>query len=123
MGANEVVSRVHHRQPVFLDAKTREMWLDPKHSFKDCFNAIMGSQVARFGDHLEYVEVSHLVNSIRNQTRDCILSKEDYDAKQLKLGLGRFFKKVSDLSEEEKKEYKAKTPEKPTIIKPVREEE
>ena len=83
----------------------------------------MGSQVARFGDHLENSEVSHLVNSIRNQTRDCILSKEDYDAKQLQLGLGRFFKKVSDLSEEEKKEYKAKTPDKPTIIKPVHEEE
>ena len=81
MGANEVVSRVHHRQPVFLDAKTREMWLNPKQSFKDCFTAIMESQVAKFGDHLEYIEVSHLVNSIRNQTRDCILSKEDYDAK------------------------------------------
>jgi hypothetical protein len=41
----------------------------------------------------------------------------------LQLGLGRFFKKVSELSEEEKEEFKSKTPDKPALLKPVPEEE
>lgn len=98
------------------------MWLDPKYTFRECYDAIMESKVATLGEHLEYIEVSHLVNSIRNQTSDCILPKEAYDAKQHQLGLGRFFKKVSDLTEEEKQDYKAHTPEKKTILKPVEEE-
>ena len=82
MGANELVSKVHHRQPVFLDAQTRAMWLDPKFSFRQCFEAIMDSRIAKNGSHMDFTEVSHLVNSIRNQGSDVVLSKEAYDAKQ-----------------------------------------
>ena len=61
--------------PVFLDEKTKALWLDPKYSFKECFRAIMDSDVVKSGEHLEFLEVSSLVNSIRNQTSDCIMPK------------------------------------------------
>ena len=39
------ISKVHHRMPVFLDEKTRKVWLDPKQTFKNCVDAITESEI------------------------------------------------------------------------------
>lgn len=64
--ANKKISEIHHRMPVLLNKETREMWLDPKKSFEDCYCAIIKSNVICSGDGLELVEVGSLVNKVKN---------------------------------------------------------
>ena len=79
--ANKEIADIHHRMPVLLDEKTREMWLDPNKSFAECYKAIIESDIICDGNKIEMVEVGPLVNKVVNQSADCILSKAEYDQK------------------------------------------
>ena len=89
--------------PVLLDEKTQEQWLDSKISFEECLVDILASELVN-DDVLDFTEVSDLVNSVRNQTPDCILPKKQYDEVKLQKGIGRFFSKETQESKEKKLE-------------------
>ena len=77
--------------PVFLDELTKAMWLDPSIKFQDCLAEIIKSKVY---EGLTFYQVGELVNSIKNDSEDCILPKEDYEEKLHKKGLGKYFTKL-----------------------------
>ena len=91
MEAIKPVSKIHHRMPVILDSKTKDLWLDPNVKFNDCFNEILTSTVY---EGLDFYEVGEIVNSVKNDKPECLMKKEDYDEMVHQRGLGRFFTKV-----------------------------
>jgi putative SOS response-associated peptidase YedK len=86
---------VHDRMPVFLTPETAALWLDPKAKWDDIISGILKTSQAVASKHLLMYEVSPLVSNIRNESKDCILPKKDYNAHQLAKGIGRFFQKKS----------------------------
>lgn len=79
MNAASSLEKIHHRMPVFLNEKTKEMWLDPNCKFQDVFKEIIESRHYQDGG-LTFYQVGEIVNSIKNDTPDCILTKAEYEA-------------------------------------------
>jgi hypothetical protein len=98
--------------PVFLDEKTVHMWLDRTLCFTECEKEIEKSNIPH--DLIAY-QVSDLVNSLKNQEKECILPRKEQSLASIYKGLGRFFK-VGD--KEEAKETKFEVP-KPHQVTPV----
>lgn len=84
---------VHDRMPIFLTPETAALWLDPSAKWKDIIGTVVKASQVHAQSQLLIYEVSPLVSNIRNESPDCILSKKDFDARQLSKGIGRFFQK------------------------------
>ena len=70
------------------------MWLNPEVSFMECFREIQKEKKIYKG--LKFYEVGDLVNSIKHDKPECILSKKEYEDLLHKRGLGQYFTKVSE---------------------------
>jgi len=90
---------VHDRMPVFLTPQTAAIWLDPAARYADVVGRVLSEAKEHARAHLKLYEVSSLVSNVRSESPDCILSKKEYDEKQLAKGIGRFFKKVEAKTE------------------------
>jgi len=99
MEAADSVKKIHTRMPVLLDEKTKEMWLDPNYKFADCLKAVVESKCY---EQVDFYEVGQLVNSIKNDSEDCVMAAKDYSAKLHEKGLGKFFGKPVNIEEMKK---------------------
>lgn len=76
MDAAKEVAHIHDRMPVFLNEKTKAMWLDPNVPFQKCLSEISTeNKMYEMYKGLEYFEVGTLVNSIKHDNSECILPK------------------------------------------------
>ncbi|MET3504922.1 putative SOS response-associated peptidase YedK [Halalkalibacter oceani] len=68
---NELMSDIHDRMPVILGEEERKVWLDTsiedKHILKDLIKPYAAKEMRAY-------EVSELVNSPRNESKECIKS-------------------------------------------------
>jgi len=87
------MSAVHDRMPVFLTPDTAALWLEPSAKWGDMIGSVVKTSQMHAQSNLHLYEVSSLVSNVKNESKDCILSKKDYDARQLSNGIGRFFQK------------------------------
>ena len=78
LAAADNVRFIHHRMPVLLNEETRNMWLDTNVDFDKCFKRIYESNPK---DILQYYKVASVVNSVKNDSADCILEMEEYKKK------------------------------------------
>ena len=60
--------------PVILDGKTYPMWLDRTKNFRECEKAISESKLPY---DLKTYQVSDLVNSLKNQEKECIIPRKE----------------------------------------------
>ncbi len=67
--ANELMQAFHHRMPVILPKETHKVWLDPTREDLDELVALLQPYPA---DKMIAYPVSPLVNSIRNNSPECI---------------------------------------------------
>jgi len=67
-GANSVVNPIHDRMPVIIDAADRALWLDNSADPAHLAGKLGTAEYASF----EAYPVSTLVNSVANDTADCI---------------------------------------------------
>jgi len=83
-------SKVHSRMPLLLSPDTARMWLEGS-PFSELKTEL--SQTARkLSEDLQCIQVSTLVNSIHNQSRDVTLPIAEAKKRSFEKGLGRFFK-------------------------------
>lgn len=68
--ANETMSAIHDRMPVIIDRSAEEMWLDPKVRERESLQSILKPCPSAW---LETVEVTHLVNSSKNNSPELLL--------------------------------------------------
>lgn len=66
--ANDTMSPIHHRMPVIIRAEDSKQWLHHMTSL----DALQKMMQPVDNDYLETYEVSQYVNSIKNQSSDCI---------------------------------------------------
>jgi putative SOS response-associated peptidase YedK len=92
MDASTNLAKIHYRMPVFLNERTKTLWLDPDVPFKSCFKEIMTSKVY---EGLSFYEVGELVNSVKYDNPEVILPRAEFEEKSYQKGLGRFFTKVT----------------------------
>jgi putative SOS response-associated peptidase YedK len=83
--------KIHDRMPLLLSSETARDWLDcDKHKFADIV-----SQVAKtsrvLSDKLVCIQVSTLVNSVSNKSKDVTLPVAEMKKRSFEKGLGRFF--------------------------------
>jgi putative SOS response-associated peptidase YedK len=91
------MASIHERMPLFLSKEGITTWLDTALPYETISKGLV-VKAETLVDHLTFIEVSQIVNSIRNQSADCIIPKKDFEDKQFSQGLGRFFtKKRKDL--------------------------
>ena len=101
MEATGEVAKIHDRMPLFLTPDDAADWLDERKTYQELTRRVFsGSQ--ELANKLFTFEVSQIVNSIKNQGADCVLSKQAQDDKQFSNGLGRFFVKSSPPSKKPK---------------------
>jgi hypothetical protein len=81
---------LHHRTPCVLDDDDVDCWIDPDVNFEIAASKLKTPTE----DEFEIIKVSKLVNSIKNDSIDCILRYEDYVQKSKSQGIGKFFFKV-----------------------------
>lgn len=65
---NEKIEKLHDRMPVILDKKDWKLWLGKNSSLEDLNSLFKPCN----SDIIEYDEVSDLVNSVKNDSEDCI---------------------------------------------------
>ena len=69
MPAGEPMRQLHDRQPVILDERAYDAWLDPATPAKDA-KALLTD--ANLDGELQFRRVSRAVNSVRNQGAECV---------------------------------------------------
>ena len=88
------VAKVHTRMPVMLSAETARLWMGTAP-----FSEIVGPIVKACRSQAEGLfctQVSNLVSSISNKSRDVTLPVAEMKEKSFQKGLGRFFTKSPD---------------------------
>jgi len=86
------MAEIHERMPLLLERADLCDWLDTNISY-DTVSKPLLYKVQELEKQLKYTEVSTIVNSIKNQSSDCMSPKKDVEEKQFQSGLGRFFTK------------------------------
>lgn len=71
--ANELMSDIHDRMPVILDLNQAKAWIDP--SVKD--REFLQSLLKPYERDMTYYPVSRVVNSVKNETPECIVPMEE----------------------------------------------
>lgn len=82
-------AKVHTRMPVFLTPETAQAWLTG-HPFDDIAGQVI-KKCRELSEELFCTEVSPLVNSISNQSREVTLPVSEQKKRSFEKGLGRFF--------------------------------
>ncbi|QSZ41764.1 hypothetical protein GJV85_06460 [Sulfurimonas aquatica] len=72
---NEKIAKLHDRMPVILESNQWELWLNPRSSYSE-LNSLL---IALPSDKIRYFPVSELVNSVKNNSIECII--EDLEVK------------------------------------------
>jgi putative SOS response-associated peptidase YedK len=103
MDSTGEVAKIHERMPLFLTPEDAADWLDERLTYKELHSRLLQTSRDVLSKKLHSDEVSSLVNSIKNQTSDCVLSKKIQDDNQFSKGLGRFFTKSTQSSPPNKK--------------------
>ena len=67
--ANSFIEPVHNRMPVILSAETEPLWLDPLTETPDTLEPLL---IPAPPDSLDVLEVSPMVNNVRNDGPGCI---------------------------------------------------
>lgn len=86
-----IVLSIHDRAPVFLSPETAPLWLSGK-PFAQIANKVLQTSIVECKQLYMY-EVSKDVNSVRNETPDCLLTKKESEEKKKAKGISRFFTK------------------------------
>lgn len=79
---------IHDRMPVILQDNDIDTWLDVK---ANPYNSLQKLLSPYKDNNLNWYKVSDTVNSIKNQTPDCMVPLEDVMAKRRANGIGKFF--------------------------------
>jgi putative SOS response-associated peptidase YedK len=106
MDSCDPVSMIHTRMPVLLSSKTAQLWLG-KSPFDEILPSIFQSSKHE-ASLLFCTQVSNLVNSISNKSRDVTLPVSEQKKRSFEKGLGRFFQ-VRQTNKEEPVEKKFKS--------------
>ena len=86
------MAEIHERMPLFLNQDDISTWLDISQPYEKIAKPLLAKS-SDLAEHLKFMEVSSTVNSIRNQSVDCVIPKKEADDKLFSQGLGRFFTK------------------------------
>ena len=83
------VAKVHTRMPVLLSPETARMWLSSK-KFDEIAGPVIKGCKAQ-ANELQCTQVSPLVNSVANKSRDVTLPIAEHKKRSFEKGLGRYF--------------------------------
>ncbi len=75
---NEKIASIHDRMPVILESHQWELWLDNKSSYRD----LNGLYTPLESDKIRYFPVSETVNSVKNDSIECIEEEIETEARQ-----------------------------------------
>ena len=75
---NEKIKSLHDRMPVILEADQWELWLNDRSSYSE-LNRLF---VPIASDKIKYFPVSDLVNSVKNDSKECIAEFLDIEPRQ-----------------------------------------
>jgi len=78
---------LHDRQPAMIDEADIDPWLDPEISFDDAVKCLKTVEASKSSIY----QVPDVVNSIKNNTPDCLVPLQEYVARQKATGISRFF--------------------------------
>ena len=88
--APEWMSWMHHRAPCVLNEEDLDQWIDPNVGFEKAAELLKPPTDVEF----EIMKVPKIVNSMKNDSSDCIMRYEDYAEKVKSQGISKFFVKV-----------------------------
>ncbi|KAJ1495578.1 hypothetical protein T484DRAFT_1875750, partial [Baffinella frigidus] len=83
--SNNTLSWLHDRLPCILERHEVPQWLEGDFSSRS-----VNSLLRPFKGELDFYEVGPVVNNVKNNVRECLLSLEEYRAHNLQKGIGRF---------------------------------
>ena len=75
---NEKIAELHDRMPVILEAEQWGLWLNPRSSYSE-LNRLFAPLA---GEKIKYFRVSELVNSVKNDTVECIVENLTREPRQ-----------------------------------------
>ena len=75
---NEKIASIHDRMPVILESHQWELWLDNKSSYGD----LNGLYTPLESDKIRYYPVSETVNSVKNDSIECIKEEIETELRQ-----------------------------------------
>ena len=75
---NEKIASLHDRMPVILESHQWELWLEPRSSYSE-LNRLF---VPLSSDKIRYFPVSELVNSVKNNSMECITEVLEAEPRQ-----------------------------------------
>ena len=75
---NEKIASIHDRMPVILESHQWELWLDDRSSYRE-LNRLF---VPLSNDKIRYFRVSELVNSVKNDSMECITQEIETEPRQ-----------------------------------------
>ena len=75
---NEKIATLHDRMPVILESHQWELWLDSRSSYSDLNTLFTPLQ----SDKIRYTQVSELVNSVKNNSVQCITKSQEREPRQ-----------------------------------------
>lgn len=97
MDATPPMAQLHDRQPVFLSPETAPLWLSDQ-PFAAIAPHVLKTSIEECKQLHIYEVASEVVNSVRNESPDCVLPKDELEKKKRATGIGKFFTKVADKS-------------------------
>ncbi len=77
--SNEIMKPIHHRMPLMLDSITWDAWLNPANQDPKLLNSLL---VSNSDVNLSYYPVSKYVNSINNNSPECLQKAESAIAQE-----------------------------------------
>lgn len=95
MNATPPMAQLHDRQPVFLSPETAPLWLSDQ-PFAAIAPRVIRTSVVECKQLHIYEVAAECVNSVRNESPDCVLPKAELEKKKRASGIGKFFTKVAD---------------------------
>ena len=75
---NEKIAELHDRMPVILESHQWELWLDHKSNYSE-LNSLF---IPLPNDKITYYPVSELVNSVKNDSMECIAENREIEPRQ-----------------------------------------
>ena len=84
------VGNIHERMPVLLSPSTARDWLDCDSKFSTIIPSVLDSS-KKLANRLICIQVSPLVNSVANKSKEVTLPIAEHKKRSLEKGLGRFF--------------------------------
>ena len=93
-GSSGPLAKVHTRMPVLLSPETARTWLHSAVTFDDLAGPVIKT-CSDLADSLMCTQVSTLVNSISNKSREVTLPLSEQKKRSFEKGLGRYFSKAS----------------------------